>query len=522
MYIDARHLENHSLIEGDVCIIGSGAAGISMALDWINTPYKIILLEGGGFEVDEKMQDSFKGKTTGQRYFPLQSSRLHCFGGTTGHWAGYCSTFDSIDFKKREWVPNSGWPIQREDLDTYYPRANKLVDIGPYPYDLKFWQKKDSSLVPLPFNENVIWNKIWQFSPPTRFGTKYKDTIVHAHNIHLYTYANAVNIDVNENVSAVKEIFVRNLEGKEHIVRAKYFVMACCAIQNARLLLVSNNVAPKGLGNDNDLVGRHFMDHLEVKSADLVLPKAAPLKLYMNDFFVTKMRAELAVHEKKQEEFKILNGTASLTPKLIAKDNIAMIDKFTDDAQKTIKMWEDMKKEFKDGKTLSTSTMAFGEYELFTRIEQSPNPSSRVYLDTEKDAFGMPRANLNWVLTPLEKNSIRKLYELIGQQSGAAGAGRVRMMDWLADERDNSWPSFLGGGWHHMGTTKMSDDPKDGVVDRNCKVHGIKNLYVAGSSCFATSGAANPTLTLIALTLRLSDHLKTIIAKEPNKRPKTS
>ncbi|HTS45304.1 MAG TPA: GMC family oxidoreductase, partial [Puia sp.] len=101
-------------------------------------------------------------------------------------------------------------------------------------------------------------------------------------------------------------------------------------------------------------------------------------------------------------------------------------------------------------------------------------------------------------------------------------AGRVRMMDWLVDERDNSWPSFLGGGWHHMGTTKMSDDPKDGVVDKNCKVHGIKNLYVAGSSCFATSGAANPTLTLIALTLRLSDHLKTIIAKEPNKRPKTS
>ena len=141
-------------------------------------------------------------------------------------------------------------------------------------------------------------------------------------------------------------------------------------------------------------------------------------------------------------------------------------------------------------------------------MEQSPNPSSRVTLDTEKDALGVPRAALHWQLTDLEKSSIRKLYDVLGQQLGLAGLGRVRVNDWLKDDRDNTWPPSTGGGWHHMGTTRMHEDPRQGVVDADCKVHGIDNLFVAGSSCFTTAGAVNPTLTLVALCLRLSDHLK--------------
>src|SRR5260221_13306962 len=116
MHHDARILENASRIEGDICIVGAGAAGISMALEWINTPYKVILLEGGGFEYDEQVQELYAGKTTGQRYYALQSSRLHYFGGTTGHWAGMCSTFEPIDFIKRDWVEHSGWPIRRREV----------------------------------------------------------------------------------------------------------------------------------------------------------------------------------------------------------------------------------------------------------------------------------------------------------------------------------------------------------------------------------------------------------------------
>lgn len=507
MHIDARTLDNQTLIEGDICIIGAGAAGISMAMEWMHTPYKVILLEGGGFEIEQDIQDLYRGRTTGQRYYPLQSARLHCFGGSTGHWAGFCSTYDPIDFRQRPWVPHSGWPFQRETLDPYYPRASKLVEIGPYQYDLSYWQDKDPSLVPLPFDPNVIWNKVWQFSPPTRFGQKYRDTIVRAKNVHLYTYANVVDIRTNENVSEVREVTVKNFAGRQHTVRAKLFVLACCAIQNARLLLASNSQAPKGLGNDNDLVGRYFMEHLEVNSGDLFLAAPSTLQLYMWQFFTTKMRTELAVHARKQEELQILNGTCAFEP-YMGKEPEAYINTFSDSAEKMVHSWERMQKDFKTGKMVQGPLKAFRHFNLFTRMEQSPNPDSRITLDKESDALGLPRVVLNWALTPLEKKSIRKLYELIGQQAGISGLGRIHMMEWLQDEKDTDWPSILGGGWHHMGTTRMHNDPKHGVTDANCKVHGINNLFVAGSANFPTAGAANPTLTLLSLTLRLSDHLK--------------
>ncbi|MBS1933283.1 MAG: GMC family oxidoreductase [Bacteroidetes bacterium] len=509
MYIDARELENGSLIEGDICIIGAGAAGISMALQYINTPYKIILLEGGGFDYDDKVQELYVGKITGQPYYPLKSARLHYFGGTTGHWAGMCTTFDAIDFTKRSWVEHSGWPIKREDLDPFYERAHKIVEIGPYNYSLDYWLKQNPAFVPLPLDSNVVWSKMWQFSPPTRFGKKYKDVIVNAKNIHLYTYANAVEIRGNENVSSITSVTVKNYAGKTHTVKAKYFILACCAIQNTRLLLSSNKQAKAGIGNDNDLVGRFFMEHLEINSAELWLHKPDPLKLYMLN---TLARAELAIHPKKQEEFQMLNGTASLSVLETAKKRHPAIETWSkEDPRESLNNLHEsdnnaMKKSFY-GKINQLISPDASAYQLFTRIEQAPNPSSRVMLDTEKDYLGVPKPILHWVLTPQEKRSIRMLYKLIGQQVGLAGIGRIRMMEYLQDENDDSWPSFTGGGWHHMGTTRMSDDPKKGVVDANCKIHGVDNLFVAGSSCYATGAAVNPTLTVIALSLRLSDHV---------------
>ncbi len=507
MHIDARQLPNNTLIEGDICIIGAGASGISFALEWMNTPYKVILLEGGGFDYDAAMQDLYKGKTTGQRYYPLESARLHYFGGTTGHWAGFCSTFDPIDFKKRDWVPHSGWPIKREDLDPYYARAQKNLDLGPYNYSYNYWKDKEPGMGSLPFEPDTVWNKIWQFSPPTRFGTKYKDTIINASNIHLYTYANVTDITANENASAIKQLTVKNFAGKSHTVKAKNFIVACCAIQNARLLLASNKQAPKGLGNDNDNVGRYFMEHLEIKSAEMWMPEPDPLKLYAIDYGKTQWRAELAISAKKQEEYKILNGTASFTPLEATTNQPAFIDIWkSSDPKSRDKNFE----KFGEGEKKIKGKKAFASYQLFTRVEQGPNPNSRVTLDTETDALGMRRAMLHWELTPLEKRSIRSIYEIIGQQLGIAAKGRIRLLEYLRDENDNSWPEFTGGGWHHMGTTRMGDDPKASVVDANCKVHGIANLFMAGSSCYVTAAAPNPTLTLVALTLRLSDHLKKV------------
>jgi choline dehydrogenase-like flavoprotein len=147
-------------------------------------------------------------------------------------------------------------------------------------------------------------------------------------------------------------------------------------------------------------------------------------------------------------------------------------------------------------------------FHLLTRQEQAPNPASRVTLSSERDALGMPRVRLDWRLTELDHRSFRAFYEVLGRELGRAGVGRLQMRDWVLEAPTAPWPPSLGGGWHHMGTTRMSRDPKQGVVDVNCRVHGVANLYVAGAAVYPTAGCVNPTLTLVAMTLRLSDHLK--------------
>ncbi len=254
------------------------------------------------------------------------------------------------------------------------------------------------------------------------------------------------------------------------------------------------------------------MEHIEVKSSSIWLADPASVKLYSIEFGITKARAELAISEKTQQEHKILNGTASFTSLEVAENQPAFIDIWKDDERAMEKAIKEYEKRLKDNANIRNTPKGFKAYQLFTRIEQAPNPLSRITLDTEKDSLGVPRSILHWEITSFEKRSIRKIYELIGQQVGLAGIGRLKLMDYLEDEKDESWPAYTGGGWHHMGTTRMSEDSKKGVVDANCKVHGIDNLYVAGSSCYATAGAPNPTLTLIALTLRLSDYLKNRIA----------
>ncbi len=508
MHIDARQLDNQSLIEGDICIIGAGAAGISIALDWENTAYKVILLEGGGFDYDDRVQELYNGKLTGHPYYPMKASRLHYFGGSTGHWGGMCATFDEIDFVKRDWVENSGWPIKMNDIAAFYPKAHDILDLGPYEWDVKYWEKQNKSFNRLPLDENVIWSKMWHFSPPTRFGNKYKDAIVNAKNIHLYTYANAVDINVTDNISAVKKVTVKNYAGKEHTVKAKYFILACCSLQNTRLLLASNKQAASGLGNDNDLVGRYFMEHCELKTGELWLNNSDPLLLYKMDA-ATRVRAELAISPQKQEELQVLNGSVSLMPLDLAKNTIPSVKLWSnDDPRKSLDTFHKYnnldKRNFIQRMFSKDSSQAYG---LYTRTEQLPNPASRVVLSNEKDELGVPRANLNWALSAIDKKTVLTINTLLGQQVGAAGIGRVKLADFLLDQ-DEQLPDYTSGGWHHIGTTRMSDNPKQGVVDSNCKIFGIDNLFIAGSSCFPTGGAINPTLTLVAISLRLSDHLK--------------
>ncbi len=517
MHTDARTLENGTVLDGDLCIVGAGASGITIARELANSPLKVLLLEGGGFDFDPQMQELYRGEIIGQPYYPLQAAALHQFGGTTGHWAGFCSTYQPIDFEKRDWVPHSGWPIRREDLDPYYARAQKVLELGPYRYEAADWKNGDADRVPLLNDSRAVRTQMWQFSP-TRFGTKYRDEIVNSPNVHLYTHANVVEVEANDGLTAVRAVRVRGFDGKEQRVRAKRFVLACHTIQNARLLLASNRQARTGLGNGNDLVGRYFMEHLEMPAGELVVanPQATKTKLYALDFMNGTPRGELGLTPSAQQEHRILNGTASVEPG-DPTDQVKSTFELIDTAmQSKVRAWE--KGGMKGPHPIAVAAQALGHpisgpprfFHLKTRQEQAPNPDSRVTLSTEKDALGMPRARLNWQLTELDKRSMRTFYEVLGREMGRTGTGRVQIRDWLLSD-DRSWPSFVSGGWHHMGTTRMSANPKQGVVDANCRVHGLANLYIGGAAVYATAGAVNPTLTLVALSLRLADHLKTTL-----------
>ena len=520
MHIDARTLEDGSLIEGDLCIVGAGAAGISMALEWINAGRKVVLLEGGGFDFEPQMQDLYRGDIVGLPYYPLHAARLHYFGGTTNHWAGMCSPYDPIDFEVRPWVPHSGWPITRADLDPFYERAQKVLELTPYyDYDADSWTRRDSTLVPFALDRRAFLTKMWQFSSPTRFGKRYRDAIVGASAVHLYTYANVCEIQANEAVSAVDELRVRTIEGKEHRVRAARYVLACCTIQNARLLLASNTRATSGLGNGHDLVGRHFMEHLEIPSGQLALagtpiPSTA---LYMAGFrSATRVQGELAANAAMQRKQRMLNATVSvqnMVPGEEAKSTFQFFNPDLLDAMQRAQKGDTtaIKQVRKVFSAFAPSTAGTRLFNLHTRQEQAPNPLSRVTISRERDALGVPRAQLDWRLTDLDFHSFRAFYDVLGSELGRSGVGRARVQTWVTAS-DRQWPTTLSGGWHHMGTTRMHRDPKQGVVDPDCRVHGLGNLYVAGAAVFPTAGCANPTFTLVAMSLRLSDHLKTRLA----------
>ncbi|HKH91378.1 MAG TPA: GMC family oxidoreductase, partial [Gemmatimonadaceae bacterium] len=274
----------------------------------------------------------------------------------------------------------------------------------------------------------------------------------------------------------------------------------------------------RGLGNAHDLVGRYFMEHLEMPSGQLALTgeRAPSTVMYAFEFGRTKARGELALSAAKQREQRMLNATVSLQPTTTAEQEVlSTFQRMTPERLEAYRKWDEGGRvgPLSIGLPPARADTVVGPprmFDLLTRQEQAPNPASRVTLGREHDALGMPRATLDWRLTSLDRRSFRAFYEVLGRELGRSGVGRVRMNDWVTSTEE-SWPASTGGGWHHMGTTRMHDDPKQGVVDANCRVHGIGNLSVAGASVYPTAGCANPTLTLVALSLRLSDRLKTAL-----------
>jgi choline dehydrogenase-like flavoprotein len=558
----------------DIVIVGAGPAGITIAREFLASPYQVLLVESGLAEEDEthmalnaiesegepagveaiKFRRAFHGGTMAsfnQRDQPY-GLRVRALGGSAKYWGGRSATFDEMDFAKRDWVPFSGWPVTRESLLSYFDRAAEWLNLGPNCYDESFWEligQKSTSI-----DRSKLRSCFWQYSRSLvnltemkNFGSDFQQ--LHRDNIRVLVNATVTQIETVDDGRAFGHLEVSTIDNARSRVNAEICVLASGAIENARLLLTSNRVCKEGVGNKHDVVGRFLMDHPgtrlghfvrkdidEVRSLGFhTLRKDGHYRLYQHG---------LAFSPELQAQEKLLNAAIYTVAEISPDDPI--------DALKRLAKF-DSKKPFADILALITSigllwkglcmkiflnklmpnylqqliinffmvvnpSFVVREYQsrgvphkldclsIHVMTEQQPNPESRIVLSQSKDRLGISKAKAIWRISDADRNNILRIGKLLLQELPKAGLPSPIMADWILHDRPDAAP--LVDMAHMIGTTRMSDDPATGVVDENCKVHDVENLYIAGASVFPTSGHANPTLMITSLAIRLADHIK--------------
>ena len=512
----------------DICIVGAGAAGITLARQYVNTQTRVCLLESGGLDFEEATQNLYEGPNLGMPYYDIVDARLRFFGGTTNIWGGRCIPLDAIDFEKRDWIPHSGWPISRDDLEPFYVRAHNAMGLGAYEYGNKLWQAAGKR--PPQFDATQLTTQFWRFDETEEpFGASRCTDIFNAANIDVVLHASVVHIQANAQANSVAHVDIGALNGRRGSVSARHFVLACGGIENARLLLAAQDVEANGIGNRHDQVGRYFMEHQHGRVGQVVTEQPWQIWHQFHKFELNDGRTVapiLLAGKEAQAERSMLNSGLTFKLQRNPDQGLLLNDRLYRDLKhklppdearrrmyhtyRAVRSWT--QKTIKP--TLSRARARLGLRKLYVmvRAEQAPNPESRVQLVNDKDSLGIPRAALNWQLSALDKATVSALADLCQQEFQRLGLGTMAPAAWLADPSPE-WPvddtvsKHPIAGYHHMGTTRMSADPTTGVVDANCRVHGYQNLFIAGSSVFTTGGWANPTLTILALAYRLADHL---------------
>ena len=497
-FVDARTLAAGTVLTPDIAIVGGGPAGISLALALAATKIDILLLESGSMNLDPAVQDMYAGSQSGDDYASLDAGRLRTLGGGTNHWGGWCRPLDASDFEKRDWVPHSGWPFPRTALDPYYPRAQALVEAGPWIYDQG--DRLASAKAPmLPLGNGGLYTSWFQFSKmrgdvlPTRFGVRYEADIKAAANIKPLLNANVTAIRLAPDARRVDRLDVATLTGLRFTVKPRHVVLAAGGMENARLLLASNDVMKAGVGNQNDLVGRFFGDNpIPRNVATLVVFSGQRGPYYGNNLNMGNGAIMRAVFAPTAAFARSRHIMGSLT----TMEHPVELDETGKAAVITAAI------------ALGVDASNARAFSVGCGMELMPDPDRRLTLTGEKDALGLPRLKLHMRVTDDDFARYRLTLAELGRQLLASGAGLLR----LNCSRREEWLKNMDWGHHHLGTVRMHSDPKQGVVDGDGKVHGLANLHVAGSAVFPTYGASNPTLNLLALTLRLADHLKRIAA----------
>jgi choline dehydrogenase-like flavoprotein len=509
-FYDARDIPQGTMLSADVCIVGAGAAGITLARELISAGFRVCLLEAGGLNVDPEVDALSRIENVGRPY-RANRMRLRYFGGTTNHWGGHCVPLSPSDMRLRSWVSEVGWPYSFDELRPYYVAAHRLLGLGDFNYNADAVATRSGAEL-IEFSGERVTSTVSRYNP-VRFGLAFGPELDASTSLQCVLYADVSSIELEDPASeTVESVRVQSVARNEFRVKASYFIVACGGIENARLLLSSRHQRPAGLGNHSELVGRYFMEHIWYESGYIV--PADPINdfwAYLDEHLLGsgRKRFHIALPPAEQRRLEISAFRAELMARSAA---FWELWKSRNRGLRVADVTAVAARPFELGHVLrcrqqaTPDALVLGNY-----IEQVPNRDSRVTLSENLDPLGRPQARLDWRLSPQDHEAVVKAQEVIANELGGSGTGRMRI-----GIRDRYEVELEGanGGAHHMGTTRMHDDPALGVTDGQGRVHYTRNLYIAGSSLFPTCGYANPTLTIVATSLRMASHIGDRLARD--------
>jgi|LGOV01.1.fsa_nt_gb choline dehydrogenase-like flavoprotein len=476
----------------EFCIIGSGPAGITLALKLAEGGKRVVVLEAGGRDFTSESQEVYEGDNLGLDFHSTDISRLRYLGGTSGHWTGRCLLLDPTDFEVREDVPLSGWPISFDDIVPYQAEAAEILGVTNFgqvrePLD-------DTGILDVVEQQYSSEHRFYNVteSESRRFGTYYYSALEESKEIDVVLNANLTEFSVDSATGRVTHAQYQDYNHNSYEVRADTFVMAMGGIENSRFMLHLNEAQNDRFGNQGGMVGRCFMDHLRL-----------PLGVY----FITK---RLYSHSPSWEFERLLRRIVpqiALSPSLdFARKNKILNGVIRLDRLHRRPLYEDEIGTSEFMRSLKYDEDYFFVGQSFVFSEQAPNPNSRVILTDKRDKFGLKKIGVDVQIVPKDIETLRRVALETAEFFIRSGFGRMQVNPALWNHGSPE-DMELDFSMHSMGGLRMTETPETGVVDSDCRVHGAQNLYAAGSSVFPSGGMANPTFTIVQLALRLADHL---------------
>ncbi len=547
MLLDITDFPDDHELCADIVIVGAGAAGITMALDLMGSDRSVLLLESGGLEEEPATQDLYAGTVIDERLHsaPIRY-RQRRFGGTTTIWGGRCMPFDPIDFEARDYVPESGWPITGADLEPYYARANAICEAGAFAYTTEATFGPAALPIVAGFKSpDFSTDRLERFSCPTNFAARYAHKLAGQHNVQVILHANLTQIVLDDGGIGVEYLLLRSLGGRRIKARGVCYVLATGGLETPRILLANRDRHTAGVGNEHDVVGRYYMCHLAgtIGAIQFSCPPSAVFRGYRISPEGVYCRQRFALEEAAQRREAIGNFVARLHhPRItdpahrsailsllyLAKPLIPfeyaqrlhgdhggssgdwlrhLANVLTGPLEATGFAWH-MLRDRKLAERKFPSIIINSKANLYSidfHAEQYPSAASRVLLDDAVDALGMPRIKIDWRYLPQDVGTVTRALSILARDFVASGVGRLDYDPALVETEMTRYGAY---GGHHIGTVRMGGNPRSSVVDANCRMHAVRNLYVAGSAVFPTSSQANPTLTVVTLALRLAAHLR--------------